>query len=131
MGEISWLGVAAAVAASFVIGSLWYSPLLFVKPWMRELGITPDKAQAGNMGLIFAGMFALRGLAAIAMSWMMGPQPGLHVGVAYGLLIGLFFAAGTLGVHYLFEQRTFKLWLINGGSNVVTFLAFGAILGVL
>lgn len=131
MGEISWLGVAAALAASFVIGSLWYSPLLFVNAWMRELGITPDRTKTGNMGLIFAGMFVLRGLAAIAMSWMMGPRPGLAVGLTYGLLIGLLFAAGTLGVHYLFEQRTFKLWLINGGSNVVTYLAFGAILGVL
>jgi hypothetical protein len=131
MSDISWLGVLAALVASFIIGFLWYSPLLFVKPWMRELGVTPDKTQAGNMGLIFAGMFALRALAAIAMSWMMGPRPGLHVGLAYGLVVGVCFAAGTLGVHYLFEQRTFKLWLINGGSNVVTFLAFGLILGVL
>jgi hypothetical protein len=131
VGDVSWLGVAAALVASFAIGFLWYSPLLFVDAWMRELGITPDKARAGNMGLLFAGMFLLRGFAAVAMSWMMGPQPGLHVGIAYGLLIGFCFAAGTLGVHYLFEQRTFKLWLINGGSNVVTFLAFGAILGVL
>jgi hypothetical protein len=131
MNEVSWLGVLACVVASFVVGGLWYSPLLFANAWMRELGITPDPAKRGNMALIFAGMAALRALAAIFMSSILGPQPGLAHGFSFGLAVGFVFAAGTLGIHYLFEQRTFKLWLINGGSNVVTYAAFGAILGVL
>jgi hypothetical protein len=34
--------VAALVAAlsSFVIGGMWYSPILFAKAWQREAGLT-------------------------------------------------------------------------------------------
>lgn len=38
-------------------------------------------------------------------------------------------AAMSLGVIYLFEQRSLKLWLINSGYQVVAFTAMGGILG--
>jgi hypothetical protein len=31
--DINWLAVLAAAAASFLLGGLWYSPILFAKPW--------------------------------------------------------------------------------------------------
>jgi hypothetical protein len=34
-----------------------------------------------------------------------------------------------LGVIYLFEQRPFKLWLIDAGYQVVNFAAMGAVIG--
>jgi len=35
-----------AAAAVFVAGLLWYSPLLFFKPWMRLRGMDPVAAMA-------------------------------------------------------------------------------------
>jgi hypothetical protein len=35
----------------------------------------------------------------------------------------------ALGVTYLFEHRSLKLFLINAGYQVVTFTVMGAILG--
>jgi hypothetical protein len=35
----------------------------------------------------------------------------------------------SLGVIYLFEQRSLKLWLINSGYQVVAYTMMGAILG--
>lgn len=40
-----WSVLGAAVAA-MVIGFIWYSPLLFAKPWMLAMGYDPaDKAR--------------------------------------------------------------------------------------
>jgi hypothetical protein len=43
----------------------------------------------------------------------------------------LFWVAGSLANSYLFEGRSLKLWLINGGYNVAMFTMIGAVLGVL
>jgi hypothetical protein len=131
MPEVSWLGVIVATLASFAIGAVWYSPLLFTKAWQREAGVSDAKAKSANMPLIFGTSFVLQFLAALVFAMFLGPRPGLAFGVGAGFAAGLFWVAGALGVNYLFEQRSLKLWLINGGYNVVTFTAFGAILGVL
>ena len=131
MPEVSWLGVVAATIASFIVGGLWYSPLLFAKAWQRETGTSDEKAKGANMPLIFGTTFVLQFLAALVFAMFLGPRPGLAFGVGAGFAAGLFWVAGAFGVNYLFEQRSLKLWLINGGYNVVTFTVFGAILGVL
>jgi hypothetical protein len=104
---------------------------LFTKAWQREVGISDAKAKSANMPLIFGTSFVLQFLAALVFAMFLGPRPGLAFGVGAGFAAGLFWVAGAFGVNYLFEQRSLKLWLINGGYNVVTFTAFGAILGVL
>jgi hypothetical protein len=35
--QLPWLGIAAASAASFIVGSLWFT-VLFGKPYMNALG---------------------------------------------------------------------------------------------
>jgi hypothetical protein len=35
----------------------------------------------------------------------------------------------SLGVIYLFEQRSLKLWLINSGYQVLSLTLMGAVLG--
>jgi len=32
-----------AAVVTFLIGMIWYSPILFAKPWMALNGYTPDK----------------------------------------------------------------------------------------
>src|SRR2546430_3690237 len=41
MVHVNYLAVLVAAVAVFVLGWLWYSPLLFYKPWMRLRGMDP------------------------------------------------------------------------------------------
>ncbi len=44
-----WAALGAAVA-TMVMGFVWYSPLLFAKPWMVAMGYDPgDKAKAAEL----------------------------------------------------------------------------------
>jgi hypothetical protein len=131
MPSISWLAVTVATVASFVIGALWYSPLLFAGAWQRESGVTDERAATGNMPLIFGAAFALMFFAALVFAIFLGPAPGLAFGASAGFAAGLFWVAGSFGVNYLFERRSVKLWLINGGYNVVAFTTIGAIIGAM
>src|SRR4051812_47000535 len=53
MPEISWLAVVVGAVASFLLGGLWYSPVLFGKAWQRETGLTDEQLKSGNMARIF------------------------------------------------------------------------------
>jgi len=49
MGVNLWSVLVAAVA-TMILGFLWYSPLLFAKPWTLAMGYDPnDKAKMDEM----------------------------------------------------------------------------------
>ena len=43
MPEVNWIAIVVAAVGSFVLGGLWYSPVLFGKAWQREAGLTDEK----------------------------------------------------------------------------------------
>ncbi len=121
--------VLAAAVLSFVIGGLWYSPILFGKAWMREAGISEERAREAKMGMVF-GCAALASLVmAFNLAAFIGPKASLQFGLFAGFATGFGWVAMALGVIYLFEQRSLRLWIINGGYQVVTFTVMGGIIG--
>jgi hypothetical protein len=128
LGSISWWSVLAATLSSFVIGGLWYGPL-FQKPWMQASGMTKEQGAKGNMALIFGGTFVLNLIVAAGIAVLLGSTRSLVLGMHTGLFSAFFFVATSLGVIYLFEQRSLKLWLVNAGYQVVIFTVMGAIIG--
>lgn len=131
MPEVSWLAIVAATIATFVVGGVWYSPLLFAKAWQREAGVSDEQLQGRNMALVFGGAFALMFVAATVFAFFLGPNHGIAFGAATGLAAGLGWVASALGVVYLFERRSLKLWLINGGYDVVAFTVIGTVIGAI
>ena len=41
--NVPWLSVVISTVVTFIVGWLWYSPMLFAKPWMKLIGITEPK----------------------------------------------------------------------------------------
>jgi Protein of unknown function (DUF1761) len=129
VADINWLAVLVATASSFVLGSLWYGPV-FGKHWMQASGMTMEKGAQGNMALTFGGTAVLNLCIAFALALLIGPHAGWDMGLHTGVFSSLLFAATSLGVIYLFEQRPLRLWLINAGYQVVNFSIMGSIIGV-
>jgi hypothetical protein len=126
--SVNWLAVLVAALAGFIVGSLWYGPL-FQKPWMAATGMTKEKGAQASMPLIFGGAYVLNVLGAFGIAVVLGNQGGVGAGLHVGAFAAFFFIATALGVIYLFEQRPFKLWLIDAGYQVVNFAAMGAVIG--
>jgi hypothetical protein len=122
--------VLCAALLSFAIGGLWYSPLLFAKAWMRENGFSEERLRAAPMGRVFV----LSALAALVMAFnlaaFIGAKASLGFGLFAGFATGLGWVAMSLGVIYLFEQRSFRLWLINSGYQVVAYTLMGGLIGL-
>jgi len=59
MEGINYLAAVAAAISTFVIGGLWYSPLLFHHAWARANGFTEADLAKGGAGKIFGVAFVL------------------------------------------------------------------------
>lgn len=128
MPEVNYLAVIVAALSSFVLGGLWYSPLLFARPWMALTGLTEERLKGSNMALVFGGAFVLSLLGAFVFALFIGPM-ALGPATAAGFAAGLAWVAGSFGINYLFERKSLKLWMINGGYHVLQYTLIGAILG--
>ncbi len=130
MPEFNVLAVLAAAVATFVLGGLWYSPALFGKAWQREAGVTDEQMRASNKAVIFGLAFVLSLVAAFVFAVFLGPRPPVNLGLGAGFAAGLCWVAASFGINYLFEQRSFKLWLINAGYHTLQFTIIGLILAL-
>lgn len=129
MSEINIWAVLLAATSAFALGGLWYSPWLFGQLWMRETGMTEEKAKQGHPAKVFGGAFVLSLLAAGAFAFFLGQTPWQQA-TLYGFVAGLFWVASSFGINYLFAQRSFKLWLVDGGYHTVQFTLYGLIIGL-
>ena len=124
-----WAVLAAGVS-SMVLGALWYSPVLFARVWMRESGVTEEQARAANPAKTLGTAFVLALIGSAVFALFLGPAPAPAFAASAGFAAGLFWVAGSFGINYLFEQRSLKLFLINGGYHTLQYTLIGLILGL-
>lgn len=127
--SLNWLAVFIAAILSFVVGGLWYSPLLFGKAWLKEMGFADEDMQ-GDMARIFGLSFVASLVIAINLAMFLGPDASLGWGLAAGALAGVGWVAMAIGIIYLFSRHSLKLYFIDAGYNVVTFTLMGGLLGL-
>jgi hypothetical protein len=126
--ELNYFAIIVAALSTFMIGGLWYSPAVFGKAWMKENGFTEEGMKGGNMVKIFGTAFILALISAINLAMFMGPENDPAMGAMWGFLAGAGWVATFVGTHYLFERRSFKLFLINAGYSIVALTIMGVIL---
>ncbi|MGB5334209.1 MAG: DUF1761 domain-containing protein [Woeseiaceae bacterium] len=119
--------VLAAAASSFLLGGLWYSPILFLKPWNAAMGRTEE--DNGHPAKVFGLSFAFALVAAYVFATLLGPNPVLSESVRAGLLVGLGFVGMSFGINYQFANRPLVALFIDGGYHTGQFVLYGLILG--
>lgn len=126
--ELNYLAIVLAALSTFLLGGLWYSPAVFGKAWMKENGFTEESLKGGNMAKIFGLAFILALISAINLAMFMGPEKDVSMGAAYGFAAGFGWVTTFVGTHYLFERKSFKLFLINAGYSIVALTVMGVII---
>lgn len=125
--DVNIWAVFAAAASSFLLGGLWYSPILFLNPWNAAMGRT--EKDNGHPAKVFGLSFAFALVAAYIFALLLGPNPVLSESVRAGLLVGVGFVGMSFGINYQFANRPLSALLIDGGYHTGQFLLFGLILG--
>ncbi len=127
-----WLSIVLAGIVAWGLGTLWYSPVLFGKAWQNELGMTDEDLQGANMPLIFGSSFVLMCVMMMGMTFVIyahaeAERTFVH-GMFHGLMTGLFYVATALGINYLYQRKSLKLYLIDAGYQVAFLTIGGGIL---
>ncbi|PHI38947.1 hypothetical protein CBQ28_00060 [Pseudoalteromonas sp. GCY] len=125
-----WAIILAALS-SFMLGGIWYSPMLFQKAWMEGCGLTELDLQTSDPKMTFGVAFMLSLLSAVFMAVMLDLSLSLLAATGVGLGVGIFFVACSLGISYIFEQRPMKLFLVNGGYHVLQFTLIAFVLRIM
>lgn len=129
---ISFWPVVVATVVYFALGALWYSNVLFAKPWMEAQGITPESIDRSGVGMSMVITFVLELVAVIVLAatlqgmgvadWLSGATAGLVLGIGIGFV--------PMAVTAAYESRPRSLLWINGGYHVVSMAIAGLILGL-
>ena len=132
--EFNYIAIVVAVLINMAAGALWYSPLLFAKPWMSQTGITREYMQEhkaeqyqGYFASIFASIIIVFTLALLVQLTF---AETAWDGLVLGLFAGVGFVGTTQLTNYTFEAKSMSLYLINVGYPVLAFAGMGILLAV-
>ncbi len=135
LGVNVWAVLVSALA-TMVAGFLWYSPMLFAKPWTILMGYDPnDKAKLAEMQKSAGPSYMMSLIASILSAFVLGKliavsgTVGAVDGLKIGLVVWLGFVTTVQFTNALFSRQPNKLYMINTGYQLVCYVAMGAILG--
>jgi hypothetical protein len=135
--KINITAILIAVVVNFVLGALWYMPL-FGKAWAKEHGYDlnnkPPKSSMikGMVFMVIGNFFFAWVFAHNIAAW--GFVPGMaemgtvsnSISAAVFTWLGFYFP-GLLGAT-VWERKSWKLFFIDGGYNLVALLITAFIL---
>lgn len=128
---INYWAVAGAAVASMVVGMLWYGPV-FGKQWMAMTGLTKESLK--TMALSPAQAMGLGVVNSLLMAYVLGyfasafgaGSVGEALVLAFWVWLG--FVATTQISGFLWEGKSFTLFLLNTGYSLVTYGVMSLIL---
>jgi Protein of unknown function (DUF1761) len=136
LSTVNWLAVIVGAAIYFVLGALWYSPLLFAQRWQDAIGWDTSRQQPQTNPLTYVVpglLYLVVGVAMAILASAIGVD-SLSDGLTLGLLTGIGFALPMVGVEATFDPNKPKplVWFtITVAYHLIGFVILGVVIAVL
>lgn len=129
--EINYIAVFVSAAVSVVLGMVWYGPL-FGKTWMRLAGINEAAMKKKSMLTSFSGMIVVSLLTSYILAHFVDYAQAVTFveGMTAGFWIWLGFMATIQVGAVLWDNKPWKLFIVNTAYSLVQMLLIGGILAV-
>lgn len=131
---LNYWAVLVAALSTFLVGGLWYSPLLFGKAWKAENGFTEEQLkEGGGMVRIFGTTFLLSLIMATVLALYIGDHFGelaLLYDIKSAIILSLGLMAANMGKHYLFERKSMRLFMIHASHDLTAMILMAVIIGL-
>lgn len=128
LSDVNLVSVFIGAIITYLLGWFWYSPRVFGHEWMRGIGFRAEELSV--QWYHFVGGF----LVALVTAWVFANLityfniVEIGEGVWLGFWLWLGFIATTCFSGFLWERKTFNVYLINVGYHLVSLLFLGAFL---
>jgi hypothetical protein len=122
LSNLHWLAILAGAAAYWILGAIWYSPLLFAKPWVKMVNLKMDDPDAKKgMPLLFIGSFVLMFVASTGLGILLQALsvPDAMHAAKLGLLVSVCFSFTANSISYLYTRKPAGLYAIDGGYHII------------
>lgn len=132
---VNYIAIAAAAAASFLLGWLWYG-VLFKHQWMAAIGKSEEECKdqempVGQMVVTFVALVVMALMLAGIMGHLGAPGYTVRNGIISGAAVWLGFVITTMIVNHGFGGAKRALTVIDGGHWLAVLVVQGAVLGLL
>ena len=127
--HFNYTHVLLAALVQWVIGAVWYSPVLFANPWTSLVEVRPEAKDIRMvLGMIasFAGCLVVSFILMHVVGW--SGAYGFKQGAKVGCILWAGFICAPLAAQYLYEGRPFKLFAATAGYWLVALAASAALL---
>jgi hypothetical protein len=136
--DVNYLAILVSSVLSMVLGSIWFGPL-FGKQWMKLMKFTKESMSGMNSSEM-GKLYGLQFLGSLIMNFVLAHnlvfassylgESGISAGLQTGFWTWLgFFVPATLA-GFLWEGKSFKLWVLNQGYYLVLLLTSGVVLAL-
>lgn len=128
--DVNLPAVVVSAVSAMAVGAVWYSPMLFAKPWMQLTGRKDMNAMEGAaVGYATAFIGAL--ITAYVLAHFVGYAGAKNAveGAVTGIWAWLGFTGTSFLTTYTFANRPKKLWAIDALQYLAVFVVMGLILG--
>ena len=124
---LSWVSIIVATVVAFIAGWIWYSPFLFGKIFMKEMGKTPEsvteddkKGMFKGFGIVLVGEFIMSIVAAsLIHSLFITSFSQVFI---LALSVWVAFTVVTKVNDVLFGGRSWKYFAITVGQDLLSVL---------
>ena len=127
LNEFDLLSVVFAATAAFIVGAVWYSPMLFLGRWTAEAGINPNQ-EISNPVKVYGLTFLYTLLASFSMSVILPSGTDVLTAISTALVLGVGIVAGSLGINYQFAMNSTVHWFIDSGFHIVRLVVIALVL---
>lgn len=127
--QTDWLVVFIAAILNMVIGFVWYSKWLFGRAWQKLADLKEKDLKMKKGHLVYAFIISL--VIAYFLSFFEGHLGVTNVsdGMFVGFLLWLGFVTTTQVSSVLWCKKPFKLFAINTGCKLLSYLVMSGIIG--
>lgn len=130
--SINYVAVLIAAIAQMVVGSLWYSPMLFGKTWMKAAGKTEKDIKESNKAQLYTVSFIGALIMAFVLAHVVVLAAAITIldGIATGFWMWLGFVFTTSLINGIFESKPLRLYLVDNGYHLVSLALMGVVLAL-
>lgn len=130
MYEVNFLAIALGAVSAMVVGALWYGPL-FGKVWMGLVGVSKKDLEAAKnkMMMLYGVSFLAYLVMAFGMSYVVSVNNATSAGEGAfaAFWVWLPFVATTMLITNLFQNKPFKLTVVDSGYHLVNLVVMGVL----
>jgi len=134
LGQLNWLAVVVGAAIYFALGAVWFTPMLFGRPWQRSIGWDPASEQQMSPAVYAVpALFYLVAATATAMLAAATGSDDWAGGVMLGLVVGIGYALTIVASDAVFDPHKPQRWLwfaITGGYHLLGLVIVAVLVSV-